>query len=68
MYTITLSGDQLNALQKAILGGAFAQRQQQLHDKLNFNRSHTSIANGIEREIEQLEQAAAAIMNPEAVK
>ncbi len=60
--TIELSHEQQIALASAIVGGALAQRHEQLTELLRFNHAHASIANGLEREIQALTAAAEIIV------
>jgi len=61
--TISLTREQHIALAAAIIGGALHPRMEQLTELLKLNRGHSSIGNGIEREIEQLRQAGEHVVN-----
>lgn len=61
-YTVTLTADEHAAITAAIVGGALQQRNDQLTELLRHNRSHSSIANMHEREIEALRRAGSAIL------
>lgn len=62
MYTITLSHEQYAALVAAIMGGALQERHATLRAMLQHNRDHVSIACSYEREIEDLNRAAASVL------
>ncbi len=58
-----LTGEEINAIQMAIVSGALNERMASLRALLRHNREHFSIANGIETEISALASAARAIMD-----
>jgi hypothetical protein len=59
---IKLSSNQAAALQLAVISGALHSRFELLREQLKYNHDHPSIGCAIEREIQDLELAAASVV------